>query len=262
MTTKYDITIPEYISITEINDGLLIQDSRTNLASKIKEIKWLDKEHINGNLKMVLHEFDKKYNKSLPIEKRKGTNTPTDFTCPHCFTKDKPEIIKKPKIGRFSAGIWYARREYIDVDLQNVYKCTVCKNEFTQEELNNKKFEVDKTNKHQILFEQLQDKIITDKEYDDKRFELEMGMTKAEYKIKEEKEEKEYKQDTRFHFSTKNYFILLAIALVIGIILSTIYPQPNLCEKYGSDWKYDSGRKGVRSACINSNGDIKYLKTK
>ena len=175
MTTKYDIPIPDYITITEINNGLLVQDSRTNLAGKIRDIKFLDKEQINWQLGSVLHEFDKKYNKSLPIEERKGTNTPTDFTCPHCFTKDKPEIIKKPKIGRFSSGIWYARKEYIDVDLQNVYKCTVCKNEFTQEELNNKKFEVDKTNKRIILFEQLQDKIITDKEYDDKRFELEIA---------------------------------------------------------------------------------------
>ena len=260
MTTKYDIPIPDYINITEINDRLFIQDSRTNLASKIRDIKHLDKEQINWQLESVLHEFDKKYNKSLPIEKRKGTNTPTDFTCPHCFTKDKPEIIKKPKIGRFSAGIWYARREYIDVDLQNVYKCTVCKNEFTQEELNNKKFEVDKTNKLIILFEQLQDKIITDKEYDDKRFELEMSMTKAEYKIKEEKKEKEYRQDTRFHFSTKNYLILLAIAIVITIILSIIYPQFNLCEKYGNDWKYNGGYKGFPSHCVNSNGDIKYIK--
>jgi hypothetical protein len=95
-----------------------------------------------------------------------------------------------------------------------------------------------------------------------KTFEIEMGMTKAEYEIKEKKEEKEYRQDTRFHFSTKNYFIILGIGVAITIILSIIYPQPNLCEKYGSDWKYDSGGKGVRSACINLNGDIKYIKTK
>lgn len=262
MTTKYDIPIPDYISIIEINNGLLVQDSRTNLATKIKDIKHLDTEKINWHLGMVLHEFDNKYNKSLPIEERKGTNTPTDFTCPHCFTKDKPKIIKTPKIGTYRAGIYYARKTYVNVSLQNVYKCTVCKNQFTKEELNNKKFEIDKTNKHEILFQQLQDKIITDKEYDDKRFELEMGMTKAEYEIKEKKEEKEYRQDTRFHFSTKNYFIILGIGVVITIILFIIYPQPNLCEKYGSDWKYDSGGKGVRNVCINSNGDIKYIKTK
>lgn len=257
MTTKYDIPIPEYISITEINGGLIVQDSRTNLVSKIKEIKFLDKEQINWHLGSVLHEFDKKYNKSLPIEERKGTNVPTDFTCPHCFAKDNTKIIKTPKIGTYRAGIYYARKTYVNVSLQNVYECAICKNQFTEGELNQAISKVDKVNKHEILFQQLEDKIITDEEYQDKKFELEMGMTKAEYKIKEEKE---YRQDTRFHFSTKNYLILLAIALVITIILSIIYPQPkpNLCEKFGSDWTYSRVSYKTK-ACINSNGDIKYI---
>jgi len=77
-----------------------------------------------------------------------------------------------------------------------------------------------------------------------------MGMTKAEYEMEKAKEDR---QDNRFHFSTKNYFIILGIGLVIAIILSTVNPQPKPCEKYGNDWKYNSGGRGVRSACINSN---------
>ena len=252
--------IPDYINITEKDNSLTIKDTRTNLVVKQEldkeAIKIYGEEYKNSVIGHFIHTLEKKYNKSLPIEKRKGTNTPTDFTCPHCFTKDNPEIIKKPKIGRYRTGIWYARREYTDVDLQNVYKCTVCKNEFTQDELNNKKFEIDKTNKRVMLFEQLEDKIITDEEYQDKKFEIEMGMTKAEYEMEKAKEDR---QDNRFNFSTKNYFIILGIGLVIAIILSTVNPQPKPCEKYGNDWKYNSGGRGVRSACINSNGDIKYI---
>ena len=252
--------IPDYINITEKDNSLTIKDTRTNLVVKQEldkeAIKIYKDEYKNSVIGHFIHTLEKKYNKSLPIEKRKGTNTPTDFTCPYCFTKDKSEIIKKPRIGTYRTGIWYARREYTDVDLQNVYKCTVCKNQFTQDELNNKKFEVDKTNKRVILFEQLEDKIITDEEYQDKRFEIEMGMTKAEYEMEKAKEDR---QDNIFHFSTKNYFIILGIGLVIAIILSTVNPQPKPCEKYGSDWKYNSGGRGVRSACINSNGDIKYI---
>lgn len=255
--------IPDYINITEKDNSLTIKDTRTNLVVKQeldkKAIKIYGEEYKNSLIGHSIHTLEKKYNKSLPIKERKGTNTPTDFTCPHCFTKDNPEIIKKPKIGRYRTGIWYARREYTDVDLQNVYKCRVCKNEFTQDELDNKKFEVDKTNKRVILFEQLEDKIITDEEYQDKKFEIEMGMTKTEYEMEKTKEDR---QDNRFHFSTKNYFIILEIGLVIAIILFIIYPQPNPCEKYGDDWKYDVGHRYVRSACINSNGDIKYIKSK
>lgn len=255
--------IPDYINITEKDNSLTIKDTRTNLVVKQeldkRAIKIYGDEYKNSAIGHSIHTLEKKYNKSLPIEERKGANTPTDFTCPHCFTKDNPEIIKKPKIGRYRTGIWYARREYTDVDLQNVYKCTVCKNEFTQDELNNKKFEVDKTNKRVMLFEQLEDKIITYEEYQDKKFEIEMGMTKAEYEMEKAKEEKEYRQDDRFNLSTKNYIIILGIGFVIAIILSTVNPQPKPCEKYGSDWKYSSGGRGVRSACINSNGDIKYI---
>lgn len=252
--------IPDYINITEKDNSLTIKDTRTNLVVKQEldkeAIKIYGEEYKNSVIGHFIHTLEKKYNKSLPIEKRKGTNTPTDFTCPHCFTKDNPEIIKKPRIGTYRAGIWYARSEYINVDLQNVYKCRVCKNQFTQDELNNKKFEVDKTNKRVMLFEQLEDKIITDEEYQDKKFEIEMGMTKAEYEIKKAKEDR---QDNRFHFSTKNYIIILGIGLVIAIILSIIYPQPNPCIKFGNDWEYDIGDRYIRSACINSNGDIKYI---
>jgi transcription elongation factor Elf1 len=184
MNTKYDIPIPDYITITEINGGLLVQDSRTNLAGKIRDIKRLDKEQINWQLEKFLHEFDNKHNKSLPIEERKGTNTPTDFTCPHCFNKETTKIIKTPKIGTYRAGMYYARKTYVNVSLQNVYECSVCKNQFTEEELNQAISKVDKSNRHEILFQQLQDKIITDNEYQDKRFELEIGMTKSEYKLK------------------------------------------------------------------------------
>ena len=254
--------IPDYINITEKDNSLTIKDTRTNLVVKQEldkeAIKIYGEEYRNSLIGDLIYTLEKKYNKSLPIEKRKGTNTSTDFTCPHCFTKDNPEIIKKPKIGRYRTGIWYARREYTDVDLQNVYKCTVCKNEFTQDELNNKKFEVDKTNKRVMLFEQLEDKIITDEEYQDKKFEIEMGMTKAEYEMEKAKEDR---QDNRFHFSTKNYFIILGIGLVIAIILSIIYPQPNPCEKYGTDWSLE--RVAYRTkACVNFSGDIKYLNTK
>lgn len=257
--------IPDYINITEKDNSLTIKDTRTNLVVKQEldkeAIKIYGEEYRNSLIGDLIYTLEKKYNKSLPIEKRKGTNTPTDFTCPHCLSKDKVEIIKKPRIGTYRAGIWYARSEYINVDLQNVYKCRVCKNQFTQDELNNKKFEVDKTNKRVILFEQLEDKIITDEEYQDKRFEIEMGMTKAEYEIKKAKEEKEYRQYTRFRFSTKDYFIILGIGLVIAIILSIIYPQPNPCEKYGTDWSLE--RVAYRTkACVNFSGDIKYLNTK
>lgn len=256
--------IPEYINITEQDNCLTIRDKRTNSVVKTKldkeAIKIYGEEYKNSIIGQCIHQLNKKYNKSLPIEEREGTNTPTDFTCPYCFTKDKPEIVKKPRIGTYRIGIWYARREYMDVDLQNVYRCTACKNEFTQDELNNKKFEVDQNNKLRILFEQLEDKIITDEEYQDKVFEAKMGMTKEEYKAKQEKEEREYRQDTTFDFSTKNLLIGIVIIFIIAIILSIIYPQPNPCEKYGSDWKYDIGDKFVRSACINSNGDIKYIK--
>jgi DNA-directed RNA polymerase subunit RPC12/RpoP len=255
--------IPDYINITEKDNCLIAKDTRTNFAAKVKfekeAIKIYGEEYRNSVIGNLIHKLEEKYNKSLPIEERKGTNTPTDFTCPYCLTKDKPEIIKKPRIGTYRAGIWYARSEYINVDLQNVYKCKVCKNQFTQDELNNKRFEVDKTNKRVMLFEQLEDKIITNEEYQDKKFEIEMGMTKTEYEMKKAKEDKEDRQYTRFHFSTKDYFILIAIGFVIAIILSIIYPQPNPCEKYGDDWEYDVGDKYVRSACINSNGDIKYI---
>lgn len=243
--------IPDYIKITEINNGLIIQDLRTNLATKIKDIKFLDKKQIDCQLEMILYRFDDKYNKSLPIEERKGTNTPTDFYCPYCKTQ---ENNKKIKLFPFvHGGFRYTTTKIIDT-----YKCNVCQNEFTKEKLNKEINKVDKANKLAILFEQLQDKIITDKEYQDKVFEIKMGMTKSEYEMKKAKEDKEYRQYTRFYFSTKNYFILIAIGLIITIILSIIYPQPNLCEKFGSDWKYSSGGRVVRNACINSNGDIKY----
>jgi hypothetical protein len=59
----------------------------------------------------------------------------------------------------------------------------------------------------------------------------------------------------------KEGYIILGIGfVVIAIILSIVNPQSNPCEKYGSDWKYSSGGQGLRRACINSNGDIKYLK--
>jgi len=106
--------IPDYINITEKDNCLIAKDTRTNLVVKQEldkeAIKIYGEEYRNSVIGDLIYTLEKKYNKSLSIEKRKGTNTPTDFTCPYCLSKDKVEIRKKHKIGRYRTGIWYARR--------------------------------------------------------------------------------------------------------------------------------------------------------
>ena len=212
--------------------------------------------------KQLDYEIYKKQQKALPIEQRDGTNTPTDFTCPICLVKDKTLIIKAPEIGTYTAGIWYARRRYTTVNLQNVYECQNCKNQFTEEELNAKRLETAKSNQEIILFEQLQDGIITKEVYDDKLFEVRAGMTKQQYEAEREKEKKEYNSfgNRLSNISSKQMIILFIVVLIGVIILSIVFPEPNRCAKFGNDWQYSSGYRGSRSACINSNGDIKYIK--
>ena len=209
--------------------------------------------------KQLDYQIYKKQQKALPIDQRDGTNTPTDFTCPICLAKDKTLIIKAPKIGTYRAGIWYARRRYTTVNLQNVYECQNCKNQFTEEELNAKRLETAKSNQEIILFEQLQDGIITKEVYDDKLFEVRAGMTKQQYEAQREKEKKEYNSFGN-KISTEQMIAIFIVVLIGVIILSIAFPEPNRCAKFGDDWQYSSGYRGTRSACINSNGDIKYIK--
>ena len=212
--------------------------------------------------KQLDYEIHKKQQKALPIEQRDGTDTPTDFTCPICLAKDKTLIIKAPEIGTYTSGIWYARRRYTTVNLQNVYECQNCKNQFTEEELNAKRLETAKSNQEIILFEQLQDGIITKEVYDDKLFEVRAGMTKQQYEAEREKEKKEYNGfgNSISNFSTKQMIAIFIGVLITGIVISFIFPEYNPCKKFGDDWEYSNGSSGVRSACINSNGDIKYIK--
>jgi hypothetical protein len=213
------------------------------------------------------YQIYKKQQKALPIEQRDGTNTPTDFTCPICLAKDKTLIIKAPKIGTYTSGIWYARKRYTTVNLQNVYKCQNCKNQFTEEELNAKRLETSQLNQRVILFEQLKDEIITKEVYDDKLFEVRAGMTKQQYEAKRERKKKEYNSFGNRLFNSigviyqpKNLIPTIIAVIVVLLILSTIFPEYNPCKKFGDDWEYSNGSSGIRSACINSNGDIKYIK--
>jgi hypothetical protein len=212
--------------------------------------------------KQLDYQIYKKQQKALSIEQRDGTNTPTDFTCPICLAKDKTLIIKAPEIGTYTSGIWYARRRYTTVNLQNVYECQNCKNQFTEEELNAKRLETSQLNQRVILFEQLKDGIITKEVYDDKLFEVRAGMTKQQYEAEREKEKKEYNSfgNRLSNLSTKQIIVIFIGVFITGIVISFILPEYNPCKKFGDDWQYSSGYRGTRSACVNSNGDIKYIK--
>ena len=226
-----------------------------------KSTKYATKEMEKCIEKDLDYRIYKEQQKALPIEQRDGANTPTDFSCPVCLAKDKTLIIKAPEIGTYTSGIWYARKRYTTVNLQNVYECQNCKNQFTEEELNAKRLETSQLNQRVILFEQLKDGIITKEVYDDKLFEVRAGMTKQQYEAEREKEKKEYNGfgNKISSLSTKQ-IVAIFVALLIGaIILSITFPEPNRCEKFGDDWEYSVGYRGSRNACINSNGDIKYI---
>jgi hypothetical protein len=236
-------------------------------ALSIRGDKYATPEIEESIEKQLDYQIYKKQQKALPIEQRDGANTPTDFTCPVCLAKDKTLIIKAPKIGTYKAGIWYARKRYTTVNLQNVYECQNCKNQFTEEELNAKRLETSQLNQRVILFEQLKDGIITKEVYDDKLFEVKAGMTKQQYEAKREREKKEYNSFGNRLFNSigviyqpKNLIPTIIAVIVVLVILSIKFPEPNRCAKFGDDWQYSVGYRGARNACINSNGDIKYIK--
>jgi hypothetical protein len=54
---------------------------------------------------------------------------------------------------------------------------------------------------------------------------------------------------------------IFALIILIAITIDVPDFEPNYrCKKFGSDWSQGRNGAGLPPHCINSNGDIKYLK--
>ena len=126
-------------------------DKRTGKSYVAQASLGYEKEAIERVLARA--EYD--YQQTLPPEER-ARKQDTDFTCPHCKTKEPPTSRKE----KVTTGFLF----FVSTQIIDIFQCRQCQREFTANELYWEKEGVYRQNKAAILVEKVKDGEITREE--------------------------------------------------------------------------------------------------